>query len=157
MGEVTYRRSTAADDEAVFGLVIASVKPLAPLPYSQEVVDTWTSGRVAKYYRPDCAEQQIWIAELKNRPIGFAHGVPGEIVRLFVASNHVGIGVGAGLMHRALRDALPKGIRNVKIDATLNAVPFYEKWGFIIVGTGLVSGRDAALPPISIVKLEKAF
>jgi GNAT superfamily N-acetyltransferase len=157
MAHVTYRRSTAADTQAVFNLVARSVQPLAPLPYNQDVVDTWMVGRVAGDYRQDCAEQSIWIAEIDQRQVGFSHGVPGEIMRLFVDADYVGVGAGAGLMQRALQDALPKQTGKVRIEATLNAVPFYKKWSFSEVGTGVFSGRDEALPPIKVVNLEKVY
>ncbi len=157
MAKVSYRRSTSADAQAVFELVSRSVSRLAPTPYSQEVVDTWMVGRVAGDYLKDCAERVIWIAELDGKPIGFAHGEPGEVVRLFVDADHTGIGAGAGLMQRALEDALPNKYGKVKIEATLNAVPFYQKWGFAKIRDGVFSGRDESLPPIDIAILEKVF
>ncbi len=157
MTGVSYRRSMASDAPAVFQLVSRSVSRLAPTPYSQDVVDTWMDGRVAEDYLEDCSGQVIWIAELGNKPIGFAHGEPGEVVRLFVDAAHTGLGAGAGLMQRALEDALPDGRGKVKIEATLNAVPFYQKWGFAKVGVGVFSGRDENLPPIDVVMLERVF
>jgi GNAT superfamily N-acetyltransferase len=115
------------------------------------------SGRIAGDYLEDCAGQVIWIAELDDTPIGFAHGEPGEVVRLFVDADHTGRGAGAGLMRRALEDALPDRTGKVRIEATLNAVPFYQKWGFERVGDGVFSGRDASLPPIDVIILEKSF
>ncbi|AKS45172.1 Acetyltransferase, GNAT family [Octadecabacter temperatus] len=157
MTHITYRRSTASDAPEVFDLVTRSILRLAPHPYDQGVVDTWMIGRVAEDYRPDCADQCLWIAEVNEKQIGFAHGVLGEVMRLFVDADFVGIGAGAGLMDLALADALQNGSGKVRIDATLNAVPFYKKWGFIEIGTGVFSGRDEELPPIDIVKLERMF
>ncbi len=102
MTHITYRRSKAADTQTVFDIVARSVRHLAPVPYNQDVVDTWMVGRVADDYREDCGEQKIWIAELDQKQIGFSHGVPGEVLRLFVDADFAGLGVGAGLMERAL-------------------------------------------------------
>ena len=154
---VTYRRSVESDFPAVFGLVSASVSRLAPAPYDQKVVDTWMTGRAPEDYRSDCASGEIWIAEAGGAPIGFAHGVPGEVKRLFVDAGHVGKGVGAGLMERALKDSLPGGAGTVKIDATLNAVPFYQRWGFEEIGHSVFPGRDDDLPTIDVVVLERVF
>lgn len=157
MPNVTYRRSTADDAATVFDLVSRSVARLAPTPYSQAVVDTWMTGRAVEDYRADCAGQHLWIAARNGTPVGFAHGVPGEIMRLFVDAGHAGLGIGKGLMQRALMDALPDTSGDVYIDATLNAVPFYQQWGFSVIGTGVFPGRDATLPPIEIAKLHKLF
>ncbi|MEX0301912.1 MAG: GNAT family N-acetyltransferase [Leisingera sp.] len=156
-GGIRYRRSRAGDAQAVFDLVSASVRRLAPVPYSQEVVDSWMAGRVPGDYLADCASGAIWIAEAGQAPAGFAHGVPGEVKRLFVAAEHTGKGAGAGLMARALADALPEGTGQVRIEATLNAVPFYARWGFAETGRGVFSGRAPQLPEIDVVILEKRF
>lgn len=152
-----YRRSTFADAETVFALVTASVRRLAPEPYPQGVVDTWMSGRQVEDYRAECASGAIWVAESGGKAVGFAQGVPGEVKRLFVDAATVGLGAGAGLMERALTDARAGGVDLVRIDATLNAVSFYEKWGFREVGRGVFPGRAAPLPQIDVVLLEKRF
>ena len=115
------------------------------------------SGRDVSDYLDDCANREIWIAEVGPYPAGFAHAVPGEVKRLFVDARHVGRGIGAGLMTRALSDALPGGAGIVKIDATLNAVPFYRKWGFREIGHSVFPGRGDDLPPIAVVVLQKEF
>ena len=149
-----YRRSTLDDAQSVFVLVSASVRRLTPTPYSAEVVATWMSGRVAADYNQDCRNQEIWIAESMGHPIGFSHGVPGEVKRLFVDANHIGKGAGAGLMRLALDDAMAQGTTTVRIEATLNAVPFYQAWGFKEVGHGVFPGRTEDLPAIDVVILE---
>lgn len=154
---VIYRRSTAEDAEAVFHLLSASVRRLAPTSYSQEVIDTWMIGTVVDDYRNECADQLIWITELAKIPIGFAQASPGEIKRLFIDSNHAGKGVGSNLMERALKDALPTGTGTVKIFALLNAAPFYKKWGFQEIGRTILPDRDEGLPPIDIIEMENVF
>lgn len=153
---ITYRRSNAEDRAAVFSLVSASTRRLAPIPYSQEVVDSWMHGRTIEDYRSDCEKGLIWIAELEEQAIGFSHGEAGEVKRLFVSADFVGYGVGAALMKLALEDARSNGTKEVIIEATLNAVPFYKKWGFIEIGDGVFPGREN-LPPIKIVRLKASF
>lgn len=155
--KVAYRRSTAHDANAVFELVPASIINLAPDPYPQCVVDTWMDDRVVEDYLEDCRNQEIWIAEIEDVPIGFSHGVPGEIKRLFVDAKFMGRGAGTGLLKRALADALPGGSGLVRVDAMLNAVSFYQKWGFREVGRDVFPDRDEALPPIDVVIMEARF
>jgi putative acetyltransferase len=112
-------------------------------------------GRTVADYRDDCARGEIWIAELSGEVVGFSHGVPGEVKRLFVKEAAIGLGIGAELMKRALSDAR-NGVTEVIIDATLNAAPFYERWGFRRIGTGVFPGRDG-LPPIEIVHMTQSF
>ncbi|MCK7612255.1 GNAT family N-acetyltransferase [Roseibium sediminicola] len=115
------------------------------------------SGRHVEDYRAECASGAIWVVESGGKAVGFAQGVPGEVKRLFVDAAAVGLGAGAGLMERALADARAGGVDLVRIDATLNAVSFYEKWGFRETGRGVFPGRTAPLPQIDVVLLEKRF
>lgn len=153
---ISYRRSTFDDTPAVFNLVTASVRRLAPDPYSQEVIDTWMVGRKVEDYQPDCEQGCVWLAEVDGRPVGFSQGEPGEVKRLFVDADFVGLGIGAELMERALEDARSGDKKTIVIEATLNAVPFYKKWGFDVVSEGIFPGREG-LPPIRIVRLTADF
>ncbi|QDG75117.1 GNAT family N-acetyltransferase [Labrenzia sp. PHM005] len=153
---ISYRRSNADDTQAVYNLVMASVRRLAPVPYSQEVIDTWMEGRRVEDYQPDCAQGLVWLAEAGDRPVGFSQGEPGAVKRLFVDADFVGLGIGADLMERALKDALSGNMKTIVIEATLNAVPFYKKWGFVEVNEGIFPGREG-LPPIRIVRLTACF
>lgn len=152
--DVIFRRSTKQDSEAVFEITSASVNCLSPYPYPKEVVDTWMTGRTGADYLEDCSNHEIWIAEHDEIPIEFAHAVPGELKRLFVYVRYAGKGVGAALMERALLDAQQNESGAIKIDATLNAVPFYEKWGFKQIGKSFFPGRDESLPQIDVIVLE---
>lgn len=156
MSALQFRPSRRSDAAAVFNLTKAAVARLAPEPYPQEVVETWMTGRVPQDYAEDCAAGAIWIAETSGHPAGYAHAVPGEIIRLFVDARCQGSGAVAALMCLALRDAIPEGGGVVRIEATLNAVPFYRRWGFREQGRGIFSGREG-LPPLEVVHLQAAF
>lgn len=150
------RRSCRSDAETVFNLTQAAVARLVPQFYTREIVETWMDGRVPGDYAEDCAAGSIWIAETMGRPAGYAHAVPGEILRLFVDAACQGTGIGAALMRLALQDAVPEGGGTVRIEATLNAVPFYSRWGFREQGRGCFAGREG-LPDLEVVHLAADF
>nr|WP_285895563.1 GNAT family N-acetyltransferase [Epibacterium ulvae] len=145
---------------------------MSPSPYAPEVVATWMANRSPDYYKAACAAGAVWIAELDREPVGYSQGVPGEILRLFVASQASGRGIGRGLMKKALAQALqralvggytqpvqetvPSTTRCVRVSSSLGAVCFYQKWGFREVARGSVPGREA-LPAIEIVRMEAEF
>ena len=74
--ETRYRRSGPTDAEAVYAVMLASVRRLAPDPYSQDVVDTWMDSRSIEDYRDACASGEIWIAVLSGEVVGFSQGTP---------------------------------------------------------------------------------
>lgn len=150
------RRSARPDASTVFSLTSAAVARLAPDPYPQDVVAAWMAGRSPADYAEACAAGEIWLAETPEGPAGFANAVPGELIRLFVDARCHGSGIGTALMQRALLDAIPSGGGTVRIDATLNAVPFYRRWGFQARGRGCFPGREG-LPQIEVVHLAAEF
>ncbi len=72
----------------------------------------------------------MYVVELDNRIIGFSHVVPGEIVGLFVHPEFSKQGVGTLLIKHAMQKARVDYNGPIKIEATLNAQEFYEKFGF---------------------------
>ncbi|MEP4037036.1 GNAT family N-acetyltransferase [Pseudophaeobacter sp.] len=152
--DISYRRSQKEDAKAVFDLVSASVAALTPKPYAPEVVASWMTGRSVADYVTDCQSQEIWIAQAGDAPIGFSHGVPGEVVRLFVAAGQTGKGAGIALFERALADARTDWDGPVTIEATLNAVPFYKRFGFVEIGPSVFGGRGPELPAIKTIVLK---
>ena len=69
-----------------------------------------------------------------------------EIARLYAASHVIGMGIGRALMQRCLDLAAERGHRTVWLgvwERNARAIAFYEKWGFIDVGTkAFVFGTD---------------
>jgi GNAT superfamily N-acetyltransferase len=157
LSNITFRKSQGTDAQAVFDLTNISVRGTASTHYPAEVIDTWMSGRSVEHYQSDCENAALIIAEVDGIIAGYAHAIPGEIVRLFVDPTQSGIGLGSGLMNRALETAIPTGGGCVKIDATLNAVSFYQKFEFTEVGRSVFPGRDNDLPPIEVVVMERHF
>ena len=157
MVDFTFRNSRGSDAQTVFALTNKSVIGLARQHYSKDVVDSWMAGRSAETYQDDCDNGAIVIAEADGIPVGFVHAVPGEIVRLFVDAAYAGRGLGSRLMQKGLDMAVPKEGGTVKIDATLNAVPFYQKFEFSEVGRSVFPGRGNDLPVIDVVVMERQF
>ncbi|MEM6500035.1 MAG: GNAT family N-acetyltransferase [Pseudomonadota bacterium] len=152
---ISVRRSNAEDAAAVFRLMSTSVQNLTPKPYSKAVIDSWMHGVEVNSYHNVCSEGKIWIAEVGKAAVGFAQGIPGEIKYLFVDVTHAGRGIGHSLMEHAWRDARNGPQAKIEILALLNAVPFYEKWGFRGVERTTLPDRGEGLPSIEIFKMEK--
>ncbi|WP_339716680.1 GNAT family N-acetyltransferase [uncultured Sneathiella sp.] len=57
-----------------------------------------------------------------------------ELERLYVAHQLIGQGNGRRLFHIAAQTALDRNCRTIRIEADVNAVPFYERMGAIQTG-----------------------
>ena len=104
------------------------------------------------------ARHTVMLAEQRGETVGYAmlrvENAPEcvsdpaaiEIVRLYAAAHLVGKGIGRALMQRSLDLAAERGHRTVWLgvwERNARAIAFYEKWGFIDVGTkAFVFGTD---------------
>lgn len=74
-------------------------------------------------------------AEKEPRPVGTVRLLPeGKITRMAVLRSHRGQGIGAALLHEVLALATQLGLRQVYLDAQIEALGFYRKYGFTPVG-----------------------
>jgi predicted GNAT family N-acyltransferase len=101
------------------------------------------------------------LARLNREPVGTGRLNPaGKIGRIAVVARLRGRGIGALILRRLLEAAHDRGIREPFLHAQLQAVPFYERFGFRREGevfdetgilhvrmrylTGVTSGADPA-------------
>jgi ribosomal protein S18 acetylase RimI-like enzyme len=104
-------------------------------------------------------DSTIYIAETNGLAIGYAmlrsgyapecvtDNRPIELVRLYVSREHLGGGVGSGLMQDCINEADHQGYRTLWLGVWENnhrAQAFYRKWKFRDVGTHIFQlGQDA--------------
>jgi len=82
--------------------------------------------------------------------LGFSHVVPGEILALFVTPQSSRRGVGTALMAHAIAIARINWVGSVKLESTLNAVPFYQALGFTKVRDSVVQRSGIDIPVIEM-------
>lgn len=71
------------------------------------------------------------LATLNREPVGTGRLNPaGKIGRIAVVAGMRGRGVGATILRLLLQEAYHRGLREPYLHAQLQAVPFYEKFGF---------------------------
>ena len=149
------RESRAEDAEAIFAVTRDSAAGLAVSHYSAEQVAGWMGDRTPETYREAAASGRMRVAEHQGKLVGFVDAVPGEIYRLFLLPEVAGQGLGKRLMEIGIALAKTNHDGPLKVEATLNAKAFYERFGFRQTGTGFFAGRNGEWPPIEVVYLER--
>lgn len=128
------RQATADDAARRDRIHFSSVHRLAPQWYSQEQVAGWSRRK-----RPDPERllaqlrkgDAIFIAVLGSRRVGFSE-LSGDYVRaVYVRANYTGRGFGSALLKAVERAAWRRGIHDVHLDSSINAIPFYESRGYV--------------------------
>lgn len=139
------RRGLPADARAILEAHRSAVRTTAAAHYSQAIIDEWAPIHVAPE-RVKTFEQ--WIergeelivvaADSGETVIGFGSIVPSnsELRAVYVAAEHGRKGVGRAILSQLETLAQEVGLSELRMDASMNAVAFYEASGFASLGRG---------------------
>ena len=103
----------------------------------------------------DVATHRVIVARDAERALGFYQLIPLDESRvdldmLFVEPRSIGTGVGGALMRHAMGAARRGGALTLQITADPYAVPFYEHFGAVLVGSSIASSTGRTLPVYEI-------
>ncbi|KIQ35208.1 MULTISPECIES: GNAT family N-acetyltransferase [Pseudomonas syringae group] len=91
-----------------------------------------------------------FLASEGDYPIGTARLLQdGEIGRLSVLKDWRGLKVGEALLTAAINEAEKRGLKEQKLSAQVQAVAFYERFGFTVVSDEFL---EAGLPHVNMVR-----
>ncbi|MEM7376480.1 MAG: GNAT family N-acetyltransferase [Pseudomonadota bacterium] len=124
------RPACEVDTADLHALHTAAVRSACAPHYSTAVIEGWLHGRAPADYLPPVQRGDLHVAERGGEVLGFVEAVPGSVVALYVAPSAMRQGVGAALFQHGLSTALAAAGGDVVLQATLNAVGFYRRFGF---------------------------
>jgi GNAT superfamily N-acetyltransferase len=140
------RKAMREDAPRLHELHTMSVRTLCSGHYAPEVIDGWLLNRRPEGYLPPIDRGDIFIAEHGSTIVGFGEAVPGAIIAVYVDPTAVKRRVGSAIMHHALEIARGERMGPVRLEATLNAVGFYQRFGFHEAGRSSVCRGQIAVP-----------
>ena len=142
--DVIVRAMREADTIAVHRIHSECLTTSLTSHYSMRELAAWMHGRSpAGYWRFATSGETFRIAELDGEIVAFANWRDEELRSLFVSPTHQRAGIGTLLFEVCDRDA-----RISFVKATLGAVPFYRRFGFVEAGRGHDMKRDVRLPHV---------
>ena len=134
--EIQFRPARAGDGPAVYQVTCLSVRTLQVAHYSVAQLDNWMGARTPDWHEALITNGRMVVATRSNEIVGFVHSLPGEINRLFVLPSEVGEGLGKRLLEIGVANARIGHDGAIRLASSLNAVPFYERFGFKVVERG---------------------
>ena len=128
----TVRRATEEDCEAILRVHSRAIREVAGSHYTLEEIEAWARPRKPEHYVESIRNEEFYVAEEDGAVIGFGtlNQKQGEIEAVYVSPEVVRRGVGKALLQELEEKAKDLGIKSLKMDASLNAVPFYESAGY---------------------------
>lgn len=146
---LTIRAATVDDAPAIYRIHTSAIREICSAQYADDEIEEWSGALTLERYVDAMGFCAFEIAELDGEPAGFSVlDLPhAELHALYVSSRKGGRGVGRALLARAEENAAARGIPELHLKATLNAVSFYEANGWTALGPSthpLPSGRTLA-------------
>jgi GNAT superfamily N-acetyltransferase len=124
------RLATPADAPRLHALHTASVRRICGPHYTPEVIEGWLANRRPAGYLAPIERGELFVVECEGGIVGFGEATPGVIVACYVDPTLVRRGVGTVIVTRALELARRGHAGPIRVEATLNAAPFYARFGF---------------------------
>lgn len=107
--------------------------------YPEDIIQEWHRGRTSKGMAEVLLSETFYVLQENKEIKGYIHINAYKILGLFVDPSEHGKGYGKALLKFALNEIKE---RPIKILATLNAVEFYDHFGFKKVLLKAICRRD---------------
>jgi putative acetyltransferase len=126
------RRAGPDDGPAIEAVHAAAVRAGYRECYAPADVDAWIAGMAMWRVGVDPARRDVLVAEEGERIAGFAalDATAGEVTAVYVDPAAWRHGIGRGLLDAVETIARLRGVAPARLDASLNAVAFYEAMGW---------------------------
>ncbi len=136
----TIRHAAVADGQGIAEAHVDSIRSLGAAKYDPKIVDDWAAFRTGERYTRRIREGAAFFVAVANEQIlGFSeyHVEQGRHrTAVYVCGKAARIGIGSALFAAAESAARQNGAKEIRIDASLGAIPFYKANGFQELGVG---------------------
>jgi putative acetyltransferase len=153
---VFIRRARAADAEATWKVHLTAIRETAVSHYSPEQIAAWASSPTPQLHEASIRQAICYVAEgTAGEIVGFATLMPrtGEVAAVYVTPAHGRRGIGRRLLTSVEAAARECGLTALHLDASLNAVEFYTRAGYVAERPGLHRLRSGVdIPCIRMIK-----
>jgi GNAT superfamily N-acetyltransferase len=153
MSGVCVRTARIEDARGILEAHYSAVHETAAGDYPLEVRRAWampvTLERIDRYSKHALSNETTVVAEVDGRIAGFGVIVEAEseLRAVYVAAEFGRRGLGSALLRELERIAKERGCRELRMDSSLTAAPFYASHGYEETGRGehlLSSGEEMA-------------
>ena len=124
------RPATIEDLSKILEINLRSIFEICVSHYKLEVLKQWVGSRSEASFSRSFYRRQLFVAEEEGCLYGFLDVTPGEILAIYTQPDRERQGIGRQLLFKGIEEA-SKGKHEVVLNASLNAVTFYEKYGFV--------------------------
>jgi putative acetyltransferase len=123
------RRAAPGDEEALAAIRRSSILALTAPALSSEQAEAWPSGIAADRMARALADHDVWVA-VEAVAVGWVEVDRDRVAALYVSPSHARVGVRSHLLRHAEEAIRAAGHTSVRLEASENALAFYERCGY---------------------------
>ena len=127
------RRARREDCQSIGSVHTAAVGGIRTALYTPEEIQAWAVPRKPESYEQSIRNKEFFVAETGGVIVGFGVLNPesAEVEAVYVSPGAGRRGIGLEMLRKLEERAGALGLKVLRLNASLNAVPFYEKAGYV--------------------------
>lgn len=130
---LTIRRARQEDCQSIVRVHSAAVTGIRTTLYTPEEIQSWAIPKKPESYQDAIRSKEFFVAEEDGVVMGFGvlNQESAEVEAVYVSPEAGRRGVGLGLLQKLDERARSHGLAVLRLYASLNAVPFYKRAGYV--------------------------
>lgn len=128
------RPATPGDARELFEIRRAAILALATPAMREDMVIAWADAHPPAWTHVLIRERDVRVFEHEGTMAGWLSATGCRIDGLYVSPPHAGRGIGTALLASAEAEMAARGCREILLDASVNALHFYQRRGYKPVG-----------------------
>jgi putative acetyltransferase len=127
------RAATTGDAEAIYDVHVAAIRDVCGPFYDPEQIAAWTANKEPSGYLEPIAKQVFLVGVMDEKVVGFGQlaADAGTVHAMYVRPDRIRQGIGSALLEAIEAAARDRRLARLDLRATINAVPFYERHGYV--------------------------
>ncbi|HYG09800.1 MAG TPA: GNAT family N-acetyltransferase [Pyrinomonadaceae bacterium] len=127
------RRARREDCQIIASVHAAAVAGIRTALYTPEEIQAWAVPKQPEAYEESIASKEFFVAEEGGAMVGFGvlNQESAEVEAVYVSPSAGRRGIGLEVLRKLEERARANGLKVLRLNASLNAVPFYERAGYV--------------------------
>jgi N-acetylglutamate synthase-like GNAT family acetyltransferase len=148
------RKARREDAPVIAGVHAAAVGGIRTALYTPAEIRAWAVPKRPESYEESIGSKEFFVAEEGGAIVGFGvlNRESAEIEAVYVSPGAGRRGIGLEILRKLEERARANGIGELRLNASLNAVPFYERAGYVAQERSkyrLATGVEIACVPMT--------
>lgn len=130
---LTIRKARQDDCQSIGKVHTAAVAGIHTNLYTPEEIQSWSVPKQPESYEESIRSKEFLVAEDDGIIVGFGvlNAETAEVEAVYVSPEAGGHGIGLELLRKLEERAVALGLGVLRLNASLNAVPFYKRAGYV--------------------------